>query len=518
VNDGGSGARALLETLVNCGVDVCFGNPGTTELPLIAALDTVPAIRAVPCPFEGVATGAADGYGRIRGAPAATLLHLGPGVANGLANLHNARRAATPIVTVVGDHARDHRHWDAPLTSDIVGLARPVSAWIAESTSASTVAADTARAVQAARAAPGAVATLIVPADVAWSGGARAAPPLADILPAPVAADTVLRVARRLGSGRKAALLLRGEALQEAGLEAAGRIRAATGARLFCDTFAPRAELGAGRVPIERVPYFAEHIVSFLRGLDEIILVGARAPVSFFAYPGRASWCVPAGCAISHLAEAHEDGAGALRDLADALGARAVVAARQTLQLPDLPAGALNAMKVGEVVAHLTPDHAIYAEEATSAGLPLLVNLARARPHTHLPVAGGSLGQGLPLAVGAAIAAPARRVVCASGDGAAAYTMQALWTMARENLDVTTIIYANRAYAVLQSELRRVGVGAVGPRAASLLDLTDPALDWVQIATGLGVEASSVATAEEFAAHYASAMAHSGPRLIEVII
>ena len=266
-------------------------------------------------------TGAADGYGRIAGKPAATLLHLGPGLANGLANLHNARRAATPIVNVVGDHAIDHVRYDAPLTADIIGLARPVSAWVRRSRNASSVAGDAARAVQAARAAPGGVATLIVPADCAWSPAERAAERLPDVAPAAVPAEAVKSVARLLANGKRSAILLRGPALIGDALEAAGRIQAKTGARLLCDTFAPRTQLGAGRVVVERLPYFAEQIVAFLAGLEQLVLVGAEAPVSFFAYPGKPSYCAPDGCEIVYLAHADEDGAKATIDLADALGA-----------------------------------------------------------------------------------------------------------------------------------------------------------------------------------------------------
>jgi acetolactate synthase-1/2/3 large subunit len=472
----------------------------------------------VLCLFEGVATGAADGYGRIAGKPAATLLHLGPGLANGLANLHNARRAASPIVNLVGDHATYHLQYDALLTSDIVDFARPVSAWIHESKSASAVGSDTARAVQAARSAPGGIATLIVPADVAWNAAGRAAQPLADIGPARVSADTVDDVARLLANGKKSALLLRGTALHGAGLEAAGLVQAKTGARLLCDTFAPHAELGAGRVPVERIPYFSEQIVAFLKDIEQLILVGAKPPVSFFAYPGKLSLGASETCAFDYLAQPHEDAPRALQDLADALGAVSQPVARTPLVLPALPGGKLNSLGAAQIIAHYTPDNAIYAEEAATSGLPLQMILPRARPHTHLPLAGGSIGQGLPLAVGAALAAPDRKVVCPHGDGGAAYTMQSLWTMAREKLDVTVVIYANRSYAILNIELQRVGVGSAGAKALSMLDLHNPEMNWVQIATGLGVEASRATTAEEFAAQYASAMAQRGPRLIEAML
>ena len=515
-----NGAQSLTRTLVDCGVEVCFANPGTSEMHFVAALDSVP-MRAVLCLFEGVVTGAADGYGRIAGKPAATLLHLGPGLANGLANLHNARRAATPIVNVVGEHATSHAQYDAPLASDIAGFARPVSSWIHTSTSANSVAADAARAVQAARAAPGGIATLILPADTAWQAAAHAAAPLPDVAPAAVGAEVVEHVAGRLGNGKRSALLLRGAALRGIGLHTAGRIQAKTGARLLCDTFAPHTELGAGRVPIERIPYFAEHIVAFLQDVEQLVLVGSKPPVSFFAYPGKPSWCAPAGCEISVLAHAHEDGVAALRALADALDAPAQPAALMPLRLPGLaglPGGALTARSVAQVIAELTPDNAIFAEEAATSGAPLAKALASARPHTHLALTGGSIGQGLPLAVGAAIAAPDRKVVCPHGDGGAAYTLQALWTMAREKLDVTVVIYANRSYAILNVELERVGAAGAGAKARRMLDIGDPQIDWVKIAQGFGVEASRATSAEEFAALYGSAMRGSGPRLIEAVI
>jgi len=446
------------------------------------------------------------------------LLHLGPGLANGLANLHNARRAGTPIVNVVGDHATYHLQYDALLTSDIAGFARPVSAWIQESKSAKLAAGDAARAVQAARAAPGGVATLILSADAAWNPADRAAAPLPDIGPAVVEAGRIEDIAKLLSNGKKTAMLLRGRALVGDGLEAAGRIHQKTGARLLCDTFAPHAEMGAGRVPLERIPYFGEQVAAFLAGTEQLILVGSTPPVSFFAYPNKPSWCVPEGCELIYLAQPHEDGASALRDLADALGAPQQISARVAQQLPGLPTGLLNSLSVAQTIAQLTPEDAIYADESNTASLPLLMMLAKARPHTHLPLAGGSIGQGLPLAVGAALAAPGRKVICPHGDGGAAYTMQALWTMAREKLDVTVVIYANRSYAILNYELFRVGVTSVGDNARSTLDLHNPEMNWTQIASGLGVEASRATTAEEFAAQYQSAMQQTGPRLIEAMI
>jgi acetolactate synthase I/II/III large subunit len=513
-----NGAESLVQTLVDSGVDVCFANPGTSEMHFVAALDQVPAMRGVLALFEGVVTGMADGYARMAGRPAATLLHLGPGLANGLANLHNARRASSPVVNIVGDHATSHAQYDAPLASDIVGFARTVSGWVHASTSATTVAADGARAVQAARQAPGQVATLILAADTAWSDAARPAPPLPVQAPIAVADDAVDAVVATLRNGRRTAILLRGAALQEAGLIAAGRIAAATDVRLLCDTFAPRLRRGAGCVAVERLPYFAEQLVDTLSSVEQLVLCGSKPPVSFFAYPGKPSWCSAEGTEIVYLAHPHEDGVRALQAVADALGAPSAPYRVAEHSVIDTTADKLDQFTIGQVVAKYLPDNAIISDEAATSSLGAALALATAVPHDHLSLAGGSIGQGMPLAAGAAVACPDRKVVCLHGDGGAMYTLQALWTQARERLDVTTVIFANRAYAILRIELMRVGAELAGAKALSMFDLQNPELDWVQLAAGMGVEAVRVDTINGFADAFRAAMSQRGPRLIEVLL
>ena len=514
-----NGAECLVETLVASGIEVCFANPGTSEMHFVAALDRISGMRAILCLFEGVVTGAADGYGRMAEKPACTLLHLGPGLANGLANLHNARRAATAIVNVVGDHATYHTRYDAPLASDVAGFARPVSRWIQSSPSALTVAADAARAVQASMEAPGQIATLILPADTAWSEADRPAPSLPRPQIAPADAKAVDQAANALRTGKKAAILIRGSALKEQGLKTAGRISAKTGARIFCDALAPRIQRGAGRVVVERIPHLAEDIVDFLQGVEQLILVGAKPPVTFFAYPGKTSWPTPKGCKIMVLSHAHEDGTAALDALADVLNAPPAPANVAVLTTPALPkSGKLDARAVIQVIAHYLPEGAILADEAVSSGLPYFNYTATCAPHDYLNLAGGAIGGMMPVGTGAAVACPDRKVVCLEGDGSAMYTVQALWTQARERLDVTTVIYANRSYAILDIELARVGVDNPGLSARSLFDLHNPTLDWVKLAEGMGVEAARAETTEQFADLFASAMKTRGPRLIEAVI
>jgi acetolactate synthase-1/2/3 large subunit len=512
-----NGAESLIRTLVNSGVEICFANPGTSEMHFVAALDTVTGIRAILALFEGVATGAADGYGRMAEKPAATLLHLGPGLSNGLANLHNARRASSPIVNIVGDHATYHAQYDAPLASDIQSFARPVSAWLHSSTDAKSVAADGARAVHAARQAPGQIATLILPADTAWLEADHPAPPLAVTGPAPASGAAIDLAAQSLRNGKRTAILMRGAVLRGRGLEAAGRIAAHTGARLLCDTFAPRIERGAGRVAVERIPYFAEQIVEFLKTTEQLILVGAKPPVAFFAYPDKPSWPAPADCRIEYLSHAHEDGIAALEALAEAVGATAP-AVHTPHAPPSVPNGRLSSGSAGAIIAHFLPEHAILSDEAATCSIPVAIHTMKAAPHDHLALTGGSIGQGVPLGTGAAVACPDRKIVCLQGDGGAMYTLQALWTQARERLDVTTVIFANRAYSILNVEMMRVGAENPGPKALSMFDLRNPELNWVSLAHGMGVEASRAETAEEFAAQFSAAMRERGPRLIEVML
>lgn len=514
-----NGAESLVRSLVESGVDVCFANPGTSEMHFVAALDTVPGMRAVLVLQENVATGAADGYARMTGRPASTLLHLGPGLANGLANLHNARRAGSSVVNIVGDHASTHLAFDAPLTSDVAGFARPVSAWVHSSPSARDVGADAARAVRAALEPPGAIATLILPADTAWQEAESAAPRLAAPALAAVGEKTVTEIARAIRTGRKTALLMRGTVLCDDGLEAAGKIAAATGVRLMCDTLTPRMQRGAGRPHVERLPYFSEQVTEVLSEVELIILVGAKPPVSFFGYPDKASWLTPPGCRIATLARAHEDGVGALHALAAALGASAAEPKRVERAQPDYSLrGTLTPDFIMSVVARHLPENAIIADESLTSGLPYYEMTAGAAAHDFLNVTGGAIGCMMAVSVGAAIACPDRKVVTLQGDGSAMYILPSLWTQAREALDVTTVIYANRAYKILNTELARVGAASGGRNAASLLDLTNPTIDWVSLAHGLGVSAVRAETREEFERAFLQAMATKGPHLVEAVL
>jgi len=512
-----NGAHAVARTLLNSGVEVCFANPGTSELHFVAALDDEPALRAVPCLFEGVATGAADGYGRMTGRAAATLLHLGPGLGNGLANLHNARRAATPVVNLVGDHATFHKKYDAPLESDVDALARTVSGWVRRCADPATVAGDVAEAVAAATSAPGQVATVLLPADVSWSDGARLAPPVRPLPPAAVAERTVATVAAALRTGEPAALLLGGAATREPALGAAGRIAAATGARLLCETFPARLERGAGLPAVERLGYLAEGAMAQLDGVRHLVLVGARAPVSFFAHPGLPGVLTPDDCQVHALATTADDIPTALGDLADTVAAH-TPAVLQTAVRPDPPTGALTAETAATAVGALLPEGAIVVDEANTSGLWLPGATAGAPRHDWLTLTGGAIGQGLPLAVGAAIARPDRPVLCLEADGSAMYTLSALWTHAREGLDITTVIFANGSYAILDMESQRLGTRADGPAHRDLLDLTRPGLDFVALARGMGVPASRATTAEEFTDRLRAAFAEPGPHLIEAVV
>jgi acetolactate synthase I/II/III large subunit len=512
-----NGAQAVVRTLVQSRVTTCFANPGTSEMHFVAALDAVPQMRGVLCLFEGAATGAADGYGRMTGKPAATLLHLGPGLANGLANLHNARRAHTPVVAIVGDHATYHKRFDAPLESDIDALAGSVSGWVRRSSRSADASADAADAVAAATTPPGQVATLILPADVTWTDGAEPAPAVGVRPPAPVTDAVIDGIAGVLRSGEQSVILLGGSGLHRPALEAASRLAEGTGARLIAETFPARLQRGAGIPAVDRLAYLAEFAAGQLAGARHLILAGARAPVSFFAYPGKASYLVPDGCDVHTLAQAGEDVAGALAALARRAAPEAAPRP-QPAERPDLPAGELTAQSAAAAIGALLPEDAIVCDEANTSGIWLPAATIGAPPHDWLTLTGGAIGQGLPLAAGAAIACPGRPVIALEADGSAMYTISALWTHAREQLDITTVIFSNRAYAILGMELDRVGAVATGEAARSLLSLTRPALDFTALAAGLGVPASRATTAGEFAAQFRRALAEPGPHLIEAVI
>ena len=554
-----TGAHVVIERLTAGGVDVCFANPGTSEMHFVAALDSAPQMRAVLCLFEGVVTGAADGYARIAGKPAATLLHLGPGMANGLANLHNARRAHSPVVNVVGDHATYHQKLDAPLQSDIDALGHWLTGTVHRPVSSAELEATVDLAI--ASASLGRIATLVLPADLSWSetqSGASTPAPLTDrereivrlisqgystreiaeklTVSTRTVEGHVYRVIQELGPasewatgirksadvdvagaaellktyGEKAVLLLGGPANAAIGLRAAARISAATGSRVLVETFPARLARGRGVPDIARLGYFAEMAQEQLRGAKHLILAGARSPVAFFAYPNLPGDLVPSGAKVHTLTPARLD------DIAEDLGAPDFV--ESAVNAPELPRGPLRSDNWASVIGALLPDNAIISDEANTSGLLLPDATAASAPHDVLTLTGGAIGQGLPVAVGAAIAAPHRPVIALQSDGSAMYTISALWTMAREQLDITVVILNNRAYAILQLELQRVGATAGGPKAQSLLDLSNPNLDFVAIADGFGVPATRATTAEELATQFSAAIAEPGPHLIDAVL
>ncbi|MGY1636318.1 acetolactate synthase large subunit [Geodermatophilus sp. SYSU D00742] len=511
-----NGAQALIRTLVAAGVDVCFANPGTSEMHFVAALDDVPQMRGVLTLFEGVATGAADGYARMAGRPAATLLHLGPGLGNGLANLHNARRGGAPVVNVVGDHARSHKRLDAPLESDIDALAGAVSAWVRRSLSPADVAADAAEAV--AQAARGAVATLVLPADVSWEDGAEPADPV-PVRPAPrVPGQVVADAAAALASGAPAVLFLGGDVVaSEEGLLAAGRVAAGTGARLVSETFSARMVRGAGLPDVAKLPYPPEMAIAALAGTAHLVLAGATAPVHFFGYPDVPGTPVPEGCTVHVLSAPGEDGVAAVQALAELAAPDAEPELLEAAR-PQLPTGELDPRAMAAVVGALLPEGAIVVDEALTSGVGLAELTSGAPRHDWLSLTGGAIGDGLPMSVGAAVACPDRPVIVLQADGSAMYTVQALWTHAREQLDVTTIVCDNGSYAILEHELSRVGAQGDGERAGQLLHLGGPGLDFVALAAGMGVPATRATTAEELADQLRAALAEPGPHLIDAVL
>ncbi|MEU7975072.1 acetolactate synthase large subunit [Micromonospora sp. NPDC049089] len=514
-----NGAEALLRTLVDGGVEVLFTNPGTTELHLVGALEAVPELHGVLALFEGVVSGAADGYARIAGKPAATLLHLGPGLAYGLTNLHNSRRANSPVVNIVGDHATFHTAFDPPLNSDIAALAGWLRGPVRRPEDAAGAGPDAAAALAAALEPPGQIATVIMPADVSWSEGGAAGAPVRP-RPAPtVDQETITQVAEALRSGETTALVIGGPALREAGLLAAGRIAAATGARVFQELYSNRVERGAGLPAFPRLGFYPDQVLDQLHGTRHVIVAGTKAPVSFFAYPDQPSLLVPDGARTHVLAEVGQDAVAALVRLAD------LVAPDATPQVtdphrPTLPTGALTLQNWADVIAALLPERAIIIDESVSSGTTLAAATVGAPRHDVLMQTGGAMGDGLPLAVGAAVAAPDRPVVALVADGCVMYTATALWTQVRERLNITNVILNNHGYAILRQEWGYFSTqpGPANPDANPLFDLTNPQIDFVGLANAFGMPATRASTAEELAEQFSAALNQPGPHLIDATI
>lgn len=512
-----NGAQSLIATLKNNGIEVCFTNPGTSEMTTVAAIDHDKHLRSILVLFEGVATGAADGYARMLDKPAATLLHLGAGLGNGLANLHNAKRANVPLLNIVGDQATYHVKSDSPLTSDITSVAQSFSAWTGTTQSANAIVTDTVSAIQSAIEYPGQIATLILPADTTWSELNDYKPMTAiKAPPKPVETRVIAEVEEILRKhGEHCALILGGHALREEALALAGRISEATGAKLFIETFPTRLQRGAGRVNAERIPYFPEIAAEALQHFKHVILVGTKEPVAFFAYPGKPTALLPKTCQTTVLSSIHAEMVTPLSLLAGYLGAPQDSSFLQTKIKHEIPTGALTISAISACITNLLPENAIISDEGITATFELFPLTATAAAHDWLSITGGAIGQGIPVATGAAVACPARKVVCLSGDGSAMYTVQALWTQARENLDVTTVIFANHSYKILNIEHERMGAGTPGPKGQAMLSLTNPTLNWVDIASGMGVPATRAHTVAEFFQQFSACMQTPGPHLIE---
>lgn len=523
-----NGADILCDVLLENDVNVCFANPGTSEMHFVAALDKKPALRCVLGLFEGVVTGAADGYARISGKPAATLLHLGSGLSNGLANLHNAKRARSPIVNIVGDHATYHSVYDAPLTSDILGIAKPVSHWLKKTNTADELSSDAHEAIQAAKQGPGYISTLILPADVAWSEvdkeAIQATPGKNIHNDSPLDEARIKSVAALLRQkGNRATLMLGGEALTGEALKLAGQISALTHVKLLAETFSKRLERGHGRTPITMLPYPIDQALEYLKEVEDLILIGAQEPVAFFAYPGKPSLLANKNSTVHHLAKPTENLLSTLQLLAQELG----VGASAKLSPPPLPqpdlhihTGKLTGQVICSLVAEHMPEHTILVDEAISQGRDFPRFSQLSAPHDYLQLTGGAIGIGIPMATGAAIASQeaARKVITLQADGSGMYTLQGLWTQARERLNCLTIIFANHSYASLHMEMKNVGASDLGRNALQMLDLVDPVLSWAQLAQGMGVESKRVTTIAEFKSVLVHALRHEGPFLIEAVV
>jgi acetolactate synthase I/II/III large subunit len=515
-----NGAEILVQTVVQAGFEVCFANAGTTEIHIVSALEKIPGIRPMLCLFEGGCSGAADGYARMKDKPAMTLLHLGPGFANAVANFHNARRAGSPIFNVVGDHATWHRPSDPLLNMDLESLVGTVSAWQRTNESANRISLDAAEGISAALS--GRIASLILPSDSSWTELTPSTIYAPSFRFDPVEKGSVEEAAQLLRKASRKALFLGGRTLRDAGLQTAARIAAATGCELLTEVFPARMERGAGYPLLTKVPYFPESASALLSRYEAFVFVGAREPVAFFGYQDMPSRLLTSDQQRVHIGTGLQDEAEALECLADTLEATSSLSGNVSLiapyRRPPPPVGVLTAEKVCQALAALQPANAIIVDESLTTGFSYYALSASVAPFTHLTLTGGAIGQGIPSATGASVACPERPVINFQADGSALYTLQALWTQARENLNVTTLICSNRSYNIIRVEMSRAGFSPIGPVAEPLIDLGHPDINWVQLSQGFGVPATAAFTVEEFTAAFSRAMAEPGPHLIELVL
>lgn len=511
-----NGAEVLIRTLVKNGIEICFGNPGTSEMQLLAAIDSVDGITPILGLFEGVVTGAADGYARMTNKPAATLLHLGPGLSNGMANLHNARRAQSPIINIVGDHASYHLPLDAPLTSDVEGLAALSSGWHKVVSSSMNIGQDVSEAISANQS--GRQANLIIPANCAWEVGGEIPEQVAPRIPPIASMKDVIRISELLKNEKNTCLFLGGRSLCEKGILAAEKISLHTGAEIFCETFPRLIQRGKSRASIERLAYLNEIATDQLRSFEQIVTVGCSAPVSPFAYPNRPGKLWPEDCSIFELASSEQDQVAALESLVSVLGARNSKLSKKTYLPPIDTDSPLTAESIGVVAANLLPKNSIISDESITSGASLYNLFDNAQDHDWLTLTGGAIGQGLPLSIGAAIACPDRKIVNLQADGSAMFTNQSLWTIARERLDICIVIFNNSRYAILEFELQQVGVPQKGEKSNSMLSLENPPIQWTKMAESMGVPSTQASTTREFKDQFEQAMSKKGPHLIEAML
>jgi acetolactate synthase-1/2/3 large subunit len=509
----------LFKALRDAGLDTCFANPGTSEMQLVYEIGRTKGMRAVLCLQENTVTGAADGYARMAGKPAFTMLHVASGFANGIGNLHNAGRANTPMVNVVGANATYHQPNFCEhelINGRVADLARPVSHWTQEARTADELGVLAALAANHARTGAGKICTLIAPTNCQWDPALAPPAPLPPPQRPQVARESIDEVATLLANGKKTALLLGSHALYGEGLELAGRIATRTGVDLLGEMWVARLARGEGRVPVRLVPYLREHAAFFLQGYEQLILLGAQLPMSTFAYQGAPLNKLPASCQVTALATVENDLLAVLRELAQAVAAPAQPGARTARASAAAPTGALSADAIGQSLCLLMPQDAILVNDGATCSPPIVNRTAGARAHDYLDGSrGGALGGGLPLALGAAIACPERRTILLQGDGSGMYASQALWSMARERTDVVVIVLRNDNYAILEVELARVREGDANDTMLSMMHLDDPVLDWVKLAEAHGVAATRATTAEEFHVQLEDALQQRGPHLIE---
>ena len=516
-----NGAAAFFKSIVDNGIDTIFACPGTSEMQVVDEVG-YSNLRVVLCLFENSVTGMADGYARMLDKPALGMVHVTCGLTNALANMHNARIANSRMI-IFGGGVHVAHEVNEPVHSMLQRqpyVAQIAAQCVIEARSPDQLAAAATQALKASNDGAGKIVYVYGPNNAVWGESSFQGKLTSSAEQRQrVSTATISSIADTLKAGKKTAFILDNLALREEGLEILGRIAEGAGGRLFREWLPSRIAMGAGRVRTETLPYGGAEGRELLSEFDQIVLVGAKIPVCPFSYENQPWVKIPENCNVHTLATADHDILAALEELATQLDLPEKASNRYNRKPGEPPTGPLSGNSIVQSLSILMPADSIVLDEAMLENVMFPLLMDGAAPFDFMAACpGGAIGAGPPVACGAAIACPNRKVILLEGDFSLMQGNTALWSMAQHNLDICVINYNNEGSASLSTELARVRQGEAQPKSIELLRIRKPTIDYAAMAESMGVPASRAETAEEFHLQLTKAMSTKGPHFIDANI